>query len=112
MDGFIYNGKGYTAKNCYFEKNSYAENRNLRLDIFGDCGLGGAEPVVTVTLNIGKTFPENVVALNCYLEEDDNLLKEMVKLGLVSKVLGVSKVGRVTVPVCELNPSMIELYSY
>lgn len=110
MEGFTYNGKGYIAKDCYFKKNRYRENGNIRLDIFGDCGLGGAEPIVTATLNTDKVLPDNIAVINCYLEQDNNLLKEMIRIGIVQEVIENISVGYVTVPICSLNTEIIKKY--
>jgi hypothetical protein len=91
-------------KNCHFEVGRYANNGGIAISIVTE-----TEPIAHVTVNIGKLPKENLIAVKNY-EENEGILEEMQRIGLVKEVVGVAPSGFVHIPICEYDEKVLKAY--
>lgn len=103
---FTYNSRYGSYENCYLIKTTYAETKGMRLDIYNDSELG---PISTVTVNLGKLNPGEI-AIKDYAENEGMLL-EMQRIGLVGEPTRFIKSGFVSVPICYIDYDKLREYA-
>lgn len=105
MNTFNLKLKFGTYKDCYFETNKY-KNGNLALSIYNFSD----GPICTVTVNPGMALPDDLVAIKNY-SENDGILPELIKLGIINEVVYMLPQGFVEIPICTYNKEMLKKYS-
>lgn len=69
---------------------------------------GYADPLLTVTANLGPQAPRHV-AIKDYAE-NEGILSSLQKLGIVKKVVTHITTGYVSFPICEIDEEILNKY--
>lgn len=90
---------------CYFKTGRYAYGNGISIDIYND-ELG---PIARVTTNLTPPVPDGYIAIKNY-SENENMLSEMQRIGLVTNVINHVESGYVSVPVCEYSEEILKKF--
>lgn len=99
-----------TYANCSFYTSTYDANGERYIGVVADLG-DGPKPVMDITVNLGARTPEDCIAVKNY-SENDGVLAEMQRIGLVTEVVDWVKSGFVKIPICRYDPDVLKRYGY
>lgn len=111
MKKFSYQDQfGNRYYDCFFKVGQYS-NKNIAIELYGVPAEepGCAEPIMTISTNLGK-LKNNLVAVKNYSENKGafELLKE---LEIIERIKDVAYFGFIEVPICEINLIKLKEYS-
>ena len=99
-----------TYTNCNFYTSTYDANGELYIGVVADLG-DGLEPVMDITVNLGARTPKDCIAVKNH-SENNGVLAEMQRIGLVTEVVEWVQSGFVKIPICRYDPDVLERYRY
>ena len=111
MKKFSYQDQfGNRYYDCFFKVGQYS-NGNIAIELYGVPAEepGCPEPIMTVSVNIGKFNPETVAIKN--YAENTGILELLSELNIIINVSTIVYYGRVEIPICELNLEELKEYS-
>ena len=99
---FTYHSKYGTYEDCYFRVSHYVSNDRIAIQIWNN--EDGA--IADVTVNVDEPLAKNEIAVKDY-SENEGMLKEMMRIGLVTQVKRFIHSGFVQIPICEYNEKLL-----
>jgi hypothetical protein len=92
-------------RDCFFEKETYRNNGNTAIQIYGRYDEEYDEPISTLSVNTEETYPDGMFVLKNYGENED--ANTLVEQGFF-EVMGMQLVGRFVCPVVRITEKFKE----
>ena len=100
--------KHHIYDNCFFRKSRDAKTGTMSIQVYRIGETGYADPLLTVTENLGPQAPRHVAIKN--YAENEGILSSLQKLGIVKKVVTRITTGYISFPVCEIDEEILNKY--
>ena len=92
----------------FFRKSRDAKTGTMSIQVYRIGETGYADPLLTVTENLGPQAPRHVAIKN--YAENEGILSSLQKLGIVKKVVTHITTGYISFPVCEIDEEILNKY--
>ena len=100
--------KHHIYDNCFFRKSRDAKTGTMSIQVYRIGETGYADPLLTVTENLGPQAPRHAAIKN--YAENEGILSSLQKLGIVKKVVTHITTGYISFPVCEIDEEILNKY--